>query len=345
MKRKHIARIAIPAALLALLLAAPVAIRALNEGRVVPVLMYHGFADDPEKDVWTVSTEEFERQLRDMRADGRTSVLPDQLARAARGLYLLPRKPVVITMDDGFRDNVTIAEPIMRKYGMRGICYLIISHIRDTAETRSQYRERDNLVWPEVREALARGTLTFGSHSISHSPVAKRQAREVRSSRHIILEKTGWKTRSYCYPNGNAPDVLWEAVRHKRHFTTAMACGDAVFAFSRKADFHRIPRISVYGGRHAFSISATAWTNGTLTTSISNTGVSMPVRGLLRERGTGRSFLSDGPPVRLGGGKSGVFHWNALPADLADDALELFVSEQNGLFTYGEPSAVPPLVP
>ena len=108
-----------------------------------------------------MSTEEFERQMREMKAAGRKSVLPNQLALAARGLYLLPAKPVVITMDDGFRNNVTLAEPIMRKYGMKGIEYLIISHIGDSEATRSQYREFDNLVWPEVRQALARGTLEY----------------------------------------------------------------------------------------------------------------------------------------------------------------------------------------
>lgn len=325
------------------LAAIPAVVRNLNEGRNVPVLMYHGFADDPQKDVWTVSIDEFDRHMRDLKASGRKAVLPNQLALAAKGLYLLPRKPVVITMDDGFQDNVTLAEPIMRKYGMKGICYLIMSHIEDSEDSRSQYRDRNNLVWPEVRKALEGGALVFGSHSISHTPNAKRQALEVAPSHGIFKEKTGRRINAYCYPNGGAPDLLWEAVKKDHLFTTAMVCDDKVFAFSRKADLFRIPRVSVYGGNHAFAVKTPSWSGGRLSVRISNAGLPMPVRAMLRETGTGRVFLSDGDPARIGKGRSHsqVFSWDALPRDLATNALEIVVSEQNGLFTYGTPVRVP----
>ncbi len=332
----------IVAAAVAVVLRIPRAIRAVNEGRIVPVLMYHGFADDPGNDVWTVSSSEFERQMRELKAEGRTAITPNQLALAAKGLYLLPAKPVVITMDDGFQDNVTIAEPIMRNYGMKGICYLIMSHIGDSPETRSQYRGRNNLVWPEVQEALGRGTLSFGSHSISHSANAELQSREVSPSRHVFHGKTGFKANAYCYPNGYAPDLIWEAGRHKHRFTTAMICTDTAFRFSCNADLYRIPRVSIYGGKHDFALDMVAWENGILFAKATNKGTPMPVRCLLRERRTGRSFLSDGPPQRFGQGHSHRFAWKALPADLSDDDLEVIVSEQNGLFTYGDPASVPP---
>ncbi len=345
MKAKHSVPILLLLVLLALLVAAPCAIRSLNEGRDLPVLMYHGFADDPGNDVWTVSTAEFERQVREMKEDGRTTLLPNQIALAARGLYLLPKKPVVITMDDGFQDNVTIAEPILRKYGMKGICYLIISHIADTAETRSQYRERNNLVWPEVRESLSRGSLFFGSHSVRHQPIAKSQAKEVKSSRHIFHKKTGKKTNAYCYPNGYAPDLVWKALQYRHRYTTAMACGDTLFRFSCKADLYRIPRVSVYGGNHAFSISSVGWDGDRLSATVSNAGLGMPVRVLLREKGTSRGLLSNGAPIRLGQGKTGDFHWDHLPPDFKSKTWEVIVAEQNGLFTYGDPVDVPVSTP
>ena len=330
------------AALAAVLLRIPRAIRVANEGRLVHVLMYHGFADDPQNDVSTVATSEFERQMSEMKEDGRTPITPDKLALAAKGLYLLPPKPIVITMDDGFRDNVTIAEPIMRKHGMKGICYLIISHIEDSPGQRSKYRDRDNLVWTEVREAIGRGTLSFGSHSVSHSANARHQAEEVSRSRHVFHEKTGAKANAYCYPNGYAPDLLCEAVKYKHRFTTAMICTDQVFHFSCKADLYRIPRVSIYGGRHDFNLTTPNWRDGHLTVQVVNTGVPMPVRCVLREKRTGRKILSDGDPERFGGGQSRNFTWANLPEDLDANDLEVVVSEQNGLFTYGEPVLVPP---
>ena len=120
-----------------------------------------------------------------------------------------------------------------------------------------------------------------------------------------------------------------------------MVCGDRVFHFSSMADLYRIPRVSVYDGNHAFSISFVDWHNGRLLSFAANASLDMSVRLLLREKGTKRVFLSDGVPLHLGNGESREFHWDDLPTNLRKDALEIIIAEQNGLFTYGEPMAAP----
>jgi hypothetical protein len=79
-----------------------------------------------------------------------------------------------------------------------------------------------------------------------------------------------------------------------------------------------------------------------LTVQVVNNGIAMPVRCMLREKRTGRKILSDGDSKRFGNGQSRDFTWANLPKDLDAKDLEVIVSEQNGLFTYGEPVPVPP---
>lgn len=319
-----------------LALGVPWIVRQCNEGRAVPVLMYHGIADDPGKDIWTVSTEEFRSQMEALRAGGFTCILPRDIALARRGLFLFPRKPVVITFDDGFQSNMTLAEPILRDAGMKAICYLIIGHIADTPESRTKYRGYPNLVWTEVRDMMRRGTFSFGIHSISHTPNPKAQAREVHPARHIFRQKTGAKTVSYCYPYGGSGDPIYRQVTAKR-YTTALVCQNTLFTYTREADLFRIPRISVHGGRHDFQIRSSERTPGGLRATLANEGVGLHVAPLLRNRRTGESVPSAEGVVRLGGGgrgsvKESTWTWTGLPAEWGGDELEIVLREPNGLF-------------
>lgn len=310
-------------------------VRQCNEGRAVPVLMYHGVADDPGKDVWTVATADFRRQMESLRDAGFTSILPPDIARARRGLFLLPRKPVVITFDDGFQSNMTLAEPILRETGMKAVCYLIIGHIADSPEERTSYRGYPNLVWTEVRDMIARGTFSFGIHSISHSPNPAIQSQEVHPARHVFHLKTGSRTESYCYPFGGSSDPIYDQVKAKR-YTTAMVCDDTLFTYSRKADLFRIPRISVFGGRHSFSMRSFERTGGDLRATIANDGVGIKVSPALENIRTGESVPSAEGAASLGGGRGSkpeiAWTWESVPADWQTADMRVVLHEPNGLF-------------
>ena len=94
-----------------------------------------------------------------------------------------------------------------------------------------------------------RGTFSFGVHSLAHTPDPRREAETVASARQAFRRRTGRSPDSFCYPHGQAPDVLREAVQ-AAGFTTAMVCEDTWHVFSPTNDLLRIPRVSVYGGRH-----------------------------------------------------------------------------------------------
>ena len=314
----------------------PRIVRRCNEGRVVPVLMYHGVADDPGNDVWTVSTAEFRSQMESLRASGFTSILPSDIARARRGFFLFPKKPVVITFDDGFQSNMTLAEPILRDTGMKAICYLIIGHIADTPEERTAYRGYPNLVWTEVRDMIGRGTFSFGIHSISHTPVPNVQAGEVHPARRIFHAKTGVKAVSYCYPYGGSSDPIYNKVKAKR-YTTAMVCDDTLFTYTGDADLFRIPRISVHGGRHDFKVLSCERAQGSFRATLANEGVGLHVNPLLENRKTGETIQSDEGVIRLGGGGRGcvrefMWTWKDVPDDWNQEDLRIILREPNGLF-------------
>jgi peptidoglycan/xylan/chitin deacetylase (PgdA/CDA1 family) len=86
------------------------------------VLMYHGI---PERGhAQAVNGNAFEQHILFLKRYC-TFVRPDQLARA-RGT--LGRRAVLLTFDDGFRNNAEVAVPILRRYGVPAVFFISSRH-------------------------------------------------------------------------------------------------------------------------------------------------------------------------------------------------------------------------
>ena len=90
----------------------------------VPVLMYHHIDRNVGNDM-IVSPERLEEQIAALAGDGWHSVSIQQLIDYVDHGTPLPEKPVLITFDDGYTSNLTLAAPILEKYGQRAVIYVI----------------------------------------------------------------------------------------------------------------------------------------------------------------------------------------------------------------------------
>ena len=140
---------------------------ALSEDEIstqVPILMYHHLSEDVTNSEM-VSPEQFEAQIRALSEAGYTGVSFDELqAYVLRG-EPLPEKPVVITFDDGYRSNYTLAYPILQKYGMKATIFAVgVSFGTD------HYKDTDYAITPhfgaaEAAEMTASGLISIQSHT------------------------------------------------------------------------------------------------------------------------------------------------------------------------------------
>lgn len=92
----------------------------------LPVFMYHRLLKNPtSNDIYTISPDAFEKDLIHLRDNGYTTVgTQELLAYAERGVPL-PEKPVVLTFDDGYYNNVYYAESLLQKYGMKAMMFVV----------------------------------------------------------------------------------------------------------------------------------------------------------------------------------------------------------------------------
>lgn len=92
--------------------------------RAVPVLMYHHFAQEAAIDT-TVTPERFREQMTALRDGGFTAITVQQLLDYVDTGAPLPKRPVLITMDDGYTSNLTEAAPILEELGLRATVFVI----------------------------------------------------------------------------------------------------------------------------------------------------------------------------------------------------------------------------
>lgn len=263
-------------------------LREARQTRAVPILMYHKIGA-VANNAWWVPTGVFERQLRDLRNQGYSTVLPDDIVNHRKAGKRLPHRSVMITFDDGYRDSLAIAEPLLKKYGFRAVVYLITDTVAETPATRRQYEGVDVLTWPEIKAMQKRGTFVFGGHGHRHQNLAAVDDPypDIRECRLQLRRHDIRQPFSFCYPHGQYNARTIEAVK-RAGFRSAVVCEDRVALTGKAMNLLALPRVSVMGGEHEFHVnrlSASA-TPGEIVLHVMHTGIPMEVSPHLVWSGT-----------------------------------------------------------
>lgn len=179
----------------------------------IPVLMYHDFKDsvgeDDDEQSITVGTGLFEEQIVAMLEAGYTPITFFDLENYFKGTGGLPDKPIIITTDDGYLSNYTIAYPILQKYNVPAT-YFITSMYIGVETTKSHF------TWDQALEMEESGLIDIQSHTHAHGLLDKMGKSEVLYqvgvSFEIIEEHLGKrdiKILSYPQFHHNKHTVEW----------------------------------------------------------------------------------------------------------------------------------------
>jgi peptidoglycan/xylan/chitin deacetylase (PgdA/CDA1 family) len=171
--------------------------------RVVPILMYHRVdyvtASTPAvTKALTVSPEDFRHQMKWLKGHGYHTITQRSLFDALMCGDRLPRKPIVVTFDDGYRDVYRYASPVIERFGMHAISYLITERISGD--------DPSFLTWNQVRRFEERG-VEIGSHTVSHAALTSLSdagaLAELVQSRKKLEQKLDHRVPWLAYPYGS----------------------------------------------------------------------------------------------------------------------------------------------
>lgn len=168
----------------------------------IPVLMYHYVSTPPaDADIYrvdlSVPAELLAEQLDRLQAEGYTTISPYDLVEALQRGRELPAKPILITFDDGYRDNYENAYPLLRERGMQATIFVVTDFID---EERPAY-----LTWDMARELVANG-VAIESHGRNHMGLADKDddylVWQALGSLETIEHELGVRPRFVSYPAG-----------------------------------------------------------------------------------------------------------------------------------------------
>lgn len=161
----------------------------------VPVLMYHSFTEDPgEVDYTTVLLEDFRSQVAALRDEGYRTVTYQDLIDYVRLGTELPEKPVLISIDDGYQDNLELAVPVLEEAGFSATIAVIGCSVGKT-----DYKDTGTPITPHFSlESAApyveRGVLDIQTHSYDMHQVAALDGEDCRQG---VLRREGESEEDY----------------------------------------------------------------------------------------------------------------------------------------------------
>ena len=107
---------------------------AVSTGVKIPILTYHDLTRDPDDvDDMTVTDERFRLDMEFLKEFGYTPLLSADLVAIHKGAAAMPDKPVMITFDDGYWSNYSIAYPILQQTGMKAVISVIAHNMEGDA--------------------------------------------------------------------------------------------------------------------------------------------------------------------------------------------------------------------
>lgn len=183
--------------------------------QTVPILCYHRFGTKNSQ--LTVTPAGFESQMEFLARNGYSVIPLARLIGFLDGKEALPRKTVVLTIDDGYRSTYEIAYPILKKHGFPATVFLYSDFVGAS----------DALTWPQMKEMADSGLVDIQPHSKTHANLAlrlpqetdakyrERIRREVDAPISTIQEHLGIRAVAYAFPYGDLTEPVLEQLKRQ----------------------------------------------------------------------------------------------------------------------------------
>jgi peptidoglycan/xylan/chitin deacetylase (PgdA/CDA1 family) len=171
--------------------------------QVVPILSYHRFSDKCDN-LLCMPTHIFDKQMNYLKINGYKVITLRELLDFLNYRHPLPKRSIVISIDDGYRSVYDIAYPILKKYGFKATLFIYTDFIGIS----------DNAItWDQLRKLKDDG-FEIGAHTVSHCDLTKKRKgeddqayisrieKELLISKNIIDKEIRQNTIFLAFPYG-----------------------------------------------------------------------------------------------------------------------------------------------
>ena len=231
-----------------------------NPGKI-KVLMYHRVVNDEvlSNSSWLcLHTLAFRRHLELIEKFGYTPITLRDYQLYLLGELFLPKKPIIITFDDGYCDTYENAFPLLQEFGMKCVVFVL----GDRSIRTNRWDEQNGAASAplmgdhQILEMHAAG-FEIGSHSMTHARLTEiprdvlwEEVSRSRISLEILLNSP---VHSFSYPYGLVNKSIEQVVSDAGYaFACSVYTGPATFGLRP----HWIRRIEIRNTAGALAFSS-----------------------------------------------------------------------------------------
>jgi peptidoglycan/xylan/chitin deacetylase (PgdA/CDA1 family) len=206
----------------------------------VPILMYHYISippDDADKyrtDL-SVAPDTFREQMTYLAENEFETIDLYDLSLAITDKKELPQKPIIITMDDGYRDNFENAFPILQEFGMKATFFVVTEFID---------QEIGNYMTWNMAKEMAEAGMRIEPHSKTHADLSGQEREyiiyEVLGSQESIAAHLGYTPRYFCYPGGRYDESTLEVVQDLDFWGAVTTTGGEWHGYDDRYEWSRV---------------------------------------------------------------------------------------------------------
>jgi peptidoglycan/xylan/chitin deacetylase (PgdA/CDA1 family) len=176
-----------------------------NKNEII-ILMYHRVNYEVKKEL-SIKEKNFQWHMDYLKRKNYTVLSMDQAFRKIKNNNIGGRY-IVLTFDDGYKDFLTNAFPILNQYNFPSILYLVPGYIEQNQVFwwDKDLGKSDLLSWQQILKLKESPLIEFGSHTLHHYDLDTLQKSqltfEIQKSKAIIEEKLNRRVGHFSYPRG-----------------------------------------------------------------------------------------------------------------------------------------------
>ena len=183
----------------------------------------------------SVTPDNFRAQMAFLVESGYNTIDFYDLSLAIVNKRELPPNPVIITLDDAYRDNYENAFPVLKEFGLKTTIFVPTEFI-DSGNP-------NHLTWEMIDEMAAYG-IRFESHSKSHPDLSGRERDfliwEILGSQETLAAHLGYTPRYFAYPSGRYDETTIEILTELDFWGAVTTAGGKWHGFNDRYEWTRM---------------------------------------------------------------------------------------------------------
>jgi peptidoglycan/xylan/chitin deacetylase (PgdA/CDA1 family) len=217
-----------------------------------------------------VTPAKFKSDMFELKKAGYQTITFNDLTLALNGYRKLPKKPIIITFDDGYSSNYEYAYPILKDMGMKAVINIVGWTVGRSTQIKNSYKITPHFSWEEASEMINSGVIEIQNHTYDlhsyegksagfdqpcgvglrpftnedYKAYRKRLTKDIIINNQEIYNHTGAVSTFVAYPFGENTKET-EQILTEIGIDGTLTTKAAVRYYSSTDDLRKIPRLTI----------------------------------------------------------------------------------------------------